>query len=187
MHGDAPLTVGYKASALRSALLLSVVMAAAIAYAAYLTFGEGGGGAPLLPAALLVVVALASAVIVPLSLRAGWRFVLRRPLLTLDATGVTLHSARVSLPWSGLSEIRISQRGPLPDLLVFVAADPERALASLRGLPRWFARDGIRKVGGPVFVRVQDLSCPLDDVLAAARRYTDAPVNRRTVLREGSM
>jgi hypothetical protein len=31
----------------------------------------------------------------------------RAPLLTLDRDGVTLHSARIRLPWSNVAEIRI--------------------------------------------------------------------------------
>jgi hypothetical protein len=41
---------------------------------------------------------------------------------------------------------------------------------------RRFARDGMRRLGGPIFVRVVQLASPIEEVLAAARRWSAVPV-----------
>ena len=178
------MTIGYTARALVHALMMAVLMPVAVAQDAFLAFGDiDGDGVAIIPALLLLILVPLAAVSVPMYARAVWRGLLRRPLLTLDDDGVTLHSAWVSLPWPYVAEIwiaRMIRRGRQDDLLVFVAAEPPKA----RGLPGWFARDATRRFGGPVYLRVKDLTRPLDDVLAEARRRTTAPVTRRTVLKE---
>lgn len=155
------LTVGYRPAAVARAGVPAVVLPLAAAYAVYAAPG------PWLTAAGFAVFAFVTAVFVPLSGRAAVRALRGAPLLTLDAEGVTLHSARVTLPWSNVAEARIEHRPGRPALLVFVAADERRAVAALRGLPRRFASSGIRRVGGPVFVRADQLARPVEDVLAA--------------------
>lgn len=91
--------------------------------------------------------------------RAVWRRARGRPLLTLDEHGVTLHSARVTLPWADVAEVRIVA-APVDVLtVVFVPYDPE--------------------AGGPVHVRVHDLAVEFEDLLTAIHRFTDAPINQR--------
>ncbi|MCO6003805.1 hypothetical protein NE236_02325 [Actinoallomurus purpureus] len=111
--------------------------------------------------------------------RAVWRTVRRLPLLTLGSERVVLHSARVALPWSDIAEVRIVSRSPddrTAKIIVFVPVDADRVLAGLRGMPRRFARSGIKRVGGPIFVRPHDLAMPFAEVLAAVRRVTAVPV-----------
>ncbi|MEV0407190.1 hypothetical protein [Actinoallomurus sp. NPDC050550] len=111
--------------------------------------------------------------------RAMWRAARRRPLLTLDSERVVLHSARVALPWSNVAEVRIVNRAPdrrTAKLIVFVPVDADRVVAGLRGMPRQFARSGIKRLGGPIFVRPEDMAMPFDEVLAAVRRLTAVPI-----------
>ena len=43
--------------------------------------------------------------------RRGWRRMRGRPLLTLDATGVTAHPHHLTVPWTALTRIRV-EPGP---------------------------------------------------------------------------
>jgi hypothetical protein len=169
---DGMLAVGYRRSALTPLGVLTAILALATAYTGFVALGTGFG----LATAAFTVCALLTLVFVPLFLRAVVRALRGAPLLTLDGGGVTLHSARVTLPWSNVAEIRIVHKPDHADLLVFVPVDETRAVEALNGLPRRFAADGIRRVGGPIFVRVPQLADPIEDVLAAAHRLTTAPV-----------
>jgi hypothetical protein len=170
------LHVGYRRPALAKAGLPSVLLAFGTAYTGHLA---SGGEA--VATVAFAGCALATLLIVPLYLRAVVRAVRGAPLLTLDRAGVTLHSARITLPWPELAEIRI-QHGAAGDLLVFVPLDAARVLAGLRGLRRRFARDGMSRVGGPIFVRAAQLASPVEEILAAARHWSAAPVRHRHAL-----
>jgi hypothetical protein len=170
------LHVGYRRPALAKAGLPALLPAFGTAYTGYLA---SGGGA--VPAVACAGCALATLLIAPLYLRAVVRAVRGAPLLTLDRAGVTLHSARITLPWPELAEIRI-QHGAAGDTLVFVPLDAARVLAGLRGLRRRFARDGMSRVGGPIFLRVAQLASPVEEILAAARHWSAAPVRHRPAL-----
>lgn len=172
--------VGYRASSLAGSGLLTGIFLLATVYTGFFAFH----GAVFLLAAF-VVCGLGTLFIGSLQLRAVTRALTGAPLLSLDREGVTLHSARVSLPWSNLKEIRIghpADRGPNFDTLVFVPADESAAIETLRGLPRWFARDGIKRVGGPIFVRAGHLALPIEDIVHAARQWTSAPVRHHHAL-----
>jgi hypothetical protein len=175
---DGMLAVGYRRSALAPLGVLAAILALGTAYTGFLALGTGFG----LATAAFTVLALLTLVFVPLFLRAVVRALRGAPLLTLDGDGVTLHSARVTLPWSNVAEIRIVHKPGHADLLVFVPADENRAVEALSGLPRRFAADGIRRVGGPIFVRVPQLAAPIEDVLSAAHRLTTAPVRHNHAL-----
>ncbi|GAB3973945.1 hypothetical protein GCM10029978_054360 [Actinoallomurus acanthiterrae] len=111
--------------------------------------------------------------------RAMWRAARRRPLLTLDSERVVLHSARVVLQWSNVAELRIVNRSPdgrTAKLMVFVPIDADQVIAGLSGMPRRFARSGMKHLGGPIFVRPQDMALPFDEVLATVRTLTTVPV-----------
>jgi hypothetical protein len=179
--GDGALAVGYRRSALTPLGVLAAIMALATAYTGFLALGGGFGPAT----AAFPVCALLTLFFVPLFLRAVVRALRGAPLLSLDGHGVTLHSARVTLPWSNVAEIRIDHRPGHADLLVFVPVEEDRAVGALRGLPRRFAADGIRRVGGPIFVRVPQLAAPIEDVLAAAHRLSTAPVRHSHHLARG--
>lgn len=115
--------------------------------------------------------------------RALWRKVRGRPLLTLDAHGVTLNSARVTVRWCDIAEVRVVTAPGGVRTVVFVAADDDLVLGLLQGLPYWFARDGINRVGGPIFVRAHDLAIDLEELLAAVHRFTTVPIKQRYVPR----
>lgn len=177
MSSSTNFTVGYRWSLLLTiGLPLCAVLLALTAYTGFLAWA--------LPMMVLgpmafAIFALMSLVVVPAYLRAVVRALRGVPLLTLDGEGVTLHSARVRLPWSNVAEIRIDRTARRPrssDTIVFVPVDEIRAVEELRGRPRRFARDGIRRLGGPIFVRIGFLACPLDEILAAVRRSTPAPI-----------
>ena len=174
--GDDVLAVGYRRSALAPLGVFTAVLTLATAGTGSIAFGAGLG----LTTVAFAACALLTLVFVPLFLRAVVRALRGAPLLTLDRAGVTLHSARVTLPWSNVGEIRIDTTPDRADLLVFVPVDDARAVEELRGLARRFARDGIRRVGGPIFVRVPQLARPIEDVLSAARHLSSAPVRRRS-------
>ena len=176
MSSSTAFTVGYRrSSVLGLGVPLCVVLLAGTVYTGFLARGLS-----MLPAVVAFAgCVLASLVLVPLYLRAVVRALSGAPLLTLDGEGVTLHSARVRLPWSNVAAIRIdhsSGRRRSSDTIVFVPVDEVRAVEELRGLPRRFARDGIQRLGGPIFVRVTHLGRPLDEILAAVRRSTPAPI-----------
>ena len=183
------LEIGYKrgSTSVRQSVLLCLLALAAAAFAGSQALRNGLGN-PLWAVGFLTSGVL-TVLIVPLTVRAIWRMARGRPLLTLDGDGVTLHSARVTLPWSNISEIRIThtaQKGQTISTIVFVPVDAERATAGLHGLRRRFAADGIRRVGGPIFARVHDLALPLDDIIAGTRRLTAAPVRHQHHLDAGS-
>jgi hypothetical protein len=171
-------TVGYRRSALAPPGVLALILPLATAYAGFLALGVGA----VLAAVAFTVFGLVTLVLVPLYLRAVVRALRGAPLLTFDADGVTLHSARVTLPWSNVAQIRIDHTPGRADMIVFVPEDPDRAVEGLRGLPRRFARDGIRRVGGPIFVRAAQLASPVEEILAAVRRSTSAPVRHHRTL-----
>jgi hypothetical protein len=169
------LSVGYHASTMAKSGIISALFLTAAAYAGYLAAGLDS----VLAAFAFVALGLATVLTVPLYLRAVVRALRGAPLLTLDREGVTLHSARIHLPWSNIKEIRIDHtagHGPAHDMIVFVPADEHAAVTPLRGLRRRFARDGIERLGGPIFVRAGHLSTPLEEILTAARKSTPAPI-----------
>lgn len=176
--GDGALAVGYRRSALTPLGVFAAILAFGTACTGFLALGDGFG----LTTAGFAVCALLTLVFVPLFLRAVVRALRGAPLLTLDAAGVTLHSARVTLPWSNVAQIRIDHEPGHADLLVFVPVDEDRAVEALHGLARRFAADGIRRVGGPIFIRVPQLAEPIEDVLTAARRLSTAPVRHNHTL-----
>lgn len=175
---DGVIAVRYRRSALGPPGALSLILVLATACTGHLALGSGSGPAT----AAVTVSALLTLVFVPLYLRAVVRTLRGAPLLSLDRDGVTLHSARVTLPWSNVAEIRIVHKPGHADLLVFVPVDGRQAVESLHGLPRRFASDGIRRVGGPIFLRVPQLADPVEDLLSAARRLTTAPVRHQHAL-----
>jgi hypothetical protein len=177
------LSVGYRKSALAKAAVPGLLVLAAAGYAVHLALGQG----PVTAVPVVACLVFAVVVFVPLFVRAVVRALLGAPLLTIDDDGVTLHSARVVLPWSNVAEVRVEQRPGGAPRLVFVPADPQRVVSAHRGLARTFARSGTARVGGPVFVRADQLALPLEDVLAAVRRSAPVPVRRREVLRDGPM
>jgi hypothetical protein len=121
---------------------------------------------------LLVVCLVVSLFLAVLFGRAVWRAFRGLPLLTLDDEGVTLHSARTHLDWANVAEIRIvpTAKQGRNKVIVFVPVDAQRSMDGLSWYGRWFARDGIRRLGSPVFAPVEGL--PIDEVVAAARRFT---------------
>ena len=168
------LDVGYRRSGVARVGVLAAIPLLGTAYTGFAAFGPASAFA----AVGFVGCAAATLLIIPPYLRAVVRTLRGAPLLTLDRDGVTLHSARIRLPWSNVAEIRIGHtagRGPAGDTLVFVPVDESRVLAELHGMRRRFARDGMRRLGGPIFVRVVQLASPIEEVLAAARRWSAAP------------
>jgi hypothetical protein len=176
--GDERFVVGYRRAALVPTGAFVVLVPLAAAYAAFQLLDAG----VVLAAVAFTVFGLVTLALVPLYLRAVVRALRGAPLLTFSDGGVTLHSARVTLPWSNLAQIRIDHTPGRPDLIVFVPLDQERVLEELRGLPRRFARDGVRRVGGPIFIRTAQLARPAEEVLAAARDRTSAPVRHHRTL-----
>ena len=169
------LAVGYRRQGVTRAGLLPVLLLIGTACTGFAAARPGSVYAVV----GFVACAAATLLIVPLYLRAVVRALRGAPLLTLDRDGVTLHSARIRLPWTNVAQIRIRHtagRSPAGDTLVFVPVDENRVLTELHGLRRWFARDGIRRLGGPIFVRVDQLASPIEEVLAAARCWSTAPV-----------
>lgn len=173
-----PLRVGYRrgsASLWRAGLLCALV---GTVTAMLIAYAVGGNAVASYGAA---VCGLTFVFLAAMTGRAVWRMVRNRPLLTLDAGGVTLHSARVSLRWLDVAEVRVVTRPDGVRTVVFVAEDPDLALGRLQGLAFWFAKDGIERVGGPVFVRARDLAIDLEELLTAIHRFTAAPIKQRYV------
>lgn len=172
----APFHAGYRRGA--PSLRRSALLCALFALCAVVTAGMAARG----PAWMFVFPAIAVAGALPLyvlTARAFWRAARGRPLLTLDAHGVRLHSARVALPWANVAEVRVVTAPPDVRTIVFVPADAATALTGLRGLPRRFAKDGIARQGGPVFIRTDSLAVPLTALLTAIRTHTEAPIVHR--------
>jgi hypothetical protein len=176
--GDGRFAVGYRWAALAPSGVFAVLLPLATGYTAFLTLHAG----VVVAAVAFTVFGLVTLALVPLYLRAVVRALRGAPLLTFSDGGVTLHSARVTLPWSNLAQIRIDHAPGRSDLIVFVPLDQERVLSELRGLPRRFARDGVRRVGGPIFVRTAQLARPAEEILAAARHSSTAPVRHHRTL-----
>ncbi|WP_329257661.1 hypothetical protein OG417_19225 [Actinoallomurus sp. NBC_01490] len=158
-----------------------LLLPVAVGYAAYTVRGDGR---PVFTFVFFCFLFVAF-VFVPRFLRTVVRALSGAPLLTINEDGVTLHSARVGLPWSNVAEVRVERRPGRAELLVFVPVDAQRVAAAHRGTSRRFVRSGIPRVGGPIFVRADQLTLPLEEVLAAVRRSTSAPVRHREMLRNG--
>ena len=172
------LVVGYRRSPLFLSCLPVLVLLFGTIYTGFLMFGLKS----VFLALLFVVFALVTLLFVPLYLRAVVRVLIGRPLLTLDGDGVAMHSARIRLPWSNVAEIRIDHTRsgrPAADMIVFVPRDEREVLATHRRWSRRFARDGIRRHGGPIFLRASVLACPIEKILAAAGRSAPVPVRHR--------
>lgn len=172
--------IGYAHSALKDVGVICLLVVAGAGWSGYRTFGAGGFRVGYLP--VVFVSGVAAMFLVPLTARAIWRASRGRPLLTLTASGVVLHSAGVRLPWSNVAEIQIIHRvgrHRRTDIVVFVPVDPGMALHGLRGRARWFARDAVRRVGGPILVRVGSMRSPLPEVLNTIRALTSAPIRHK--------
>lgn len=182
LASDGPLlVVGYRFPMLAKTGLLAVALPLFAAYCGYIAYGADDPTVAVVGLVGATMCALAALLIVPLYLRAILRALRGAPMLTLDREGVTLHSARVTLPWANVAEVRIDRmtgRGPGADTIVFVPVDENAAVAALRGLPRRFARDGIRRLGGPIALRAAQLTCPVDDFVAVLRSAS-VPVRLR--------
>lgn len=113
--------------------------------------------------------------------RAVVRAATGRPLLTLDADGVELHSVRLRLPWSNVDKIRLMSSSPRGTnmVLVFVPRDLRPVTRGRGPWMRWTARDYTRRYGSPLMITVNALAVDVDEVLRVASRYTDAPVSRQ--------
>lgn len=172
------LAFGYRRRALIQVTIIAAGLLAGAVYLGILMLGGLG-----IATVVFVVYLPLSFVFMMVVSRALARGLRGDPLLSLDGDGVTLHSARVTLPWSNVAEVRIEHRPRRGDLLVFVPADERLAVEGLRGVPGKFARDGIQRVGGPIFVRTPQLAAPIEEVLSAVRRLSDAPVRHRQVRR----
>lgn len=173
-----PVHVGYHggSASLRQSALVCLLFAVATAVVATVGRGDGMAYVAVVPAAVFLLFAV-------LTVRAYARRARGRPLLTLDDHGVTLHSARVTLPWDDLREVRILTAPLDVRTVVFVARDEAATLAGLHGLPHQFAKSGMAHVGGPVYVRAHDLAIPLEDLLTAIHGFTGAPINQRYTTR----
>jgi hypothetical protein len=175
----AELSVGYRGAAVAKAAVPCLLLPCAAAYAVHLAWGQR----PLFAVPVSLAFVFVVVVFVPLFARSVVRALRGAPLLTIGPQGVTLHSARVRLPWSNLAELRVEHRPGRAEQLVFVPVDPAQVASAHRGTPRMFARSGSSRVGGPIFVRADQIAVPLEEVLAAVRRWTPVPVRHRGVLR----
>jgi hypothetical protein len=174
---SAVVEIGYGRPGLREVVAFPLIGLLATVFLGLMATKEGSVNP--VTAALCVLCGVGTAWLGGSVARAAWRAARRRPLLTLDSERVVLHSARVALPWSDVAELRIVNRSPdgrTAKLIVFVPVDADRVIAGLRGMPRRFARSGIRRLGGPIFVRPEDLAMPFDEVLAAVRRLAAVPI-----------
>ncbi|GAA4623006.1 hypothetical protein GCM10023196_017460 [Actinoallomurus vinaceus] len=173
----AAVEIGYAWPGLREIVALPLIgLLATVCLGLWAT---NEGSANLIPAVLCVFCGVGTAWLGGSVARAAWRATRGRPLLTLDSEQVVLHSARVALPWSNVAEIRIVNRSPdgqTAKLIVFVPVDADRAVAGLRGMSRRFARSGMKHVGGPIFVRPEDMTSPFGEFLNAVRALTTVPV-----------
>ncbi|GAA4623009.1 hypothetical protein GCM10023196_017480 [Actinoallomurus vinaceus] len=182
----AAVEIGYTWRGLRDSAvfaLIAILVTTSLAFRA-----TDKGSFHQIPAVMSVVCGLWTVWLGGLVVRAAWRAARRLPFLTLDSDGVMLHSARVALPWSNVAEVRIVSRSPdgrTAKLIVFVPVDTDRAVAGLRGMPRRFARSGIKRVGGPIFVRPYALAMPFEEVLATARTLTTVPIRPAVDPRSG--
>jgi hypothetical protein len=169
-----PVHVGYRrgAASLRQFALVCLLFAAATALIVDDGRDDGMAYVAVVPAAVFVY-------FTAMAVRAYWRSARGRPLLTLDDDGVTLHSARVTLPWANVAEVKIVTAPAGVRTVIFVARDDDAVLDALRGPARQFAKDGIARVGGPVFARAHDLAMPLEELLSAVHRFTGVPINQR--------
>jgi hypothetical protein len=113
--------------------------------------------------------------------RAAVRAVTGRPLLSLDAGGVTLHSIRLRVAWPNVAQIRLVPAAARSRamMLVFVPHDPARITEGRGPWARWFARSYTRRLGSPIVAPVSGLAVAVDEVLRVAGCYTDAPVRRQ--------
>ncbi|HWE87986.1 MAG TPA: hypothetical protein VG317_00820 [Pseudonocardiaceae bacterium] len=104
-----------------------------------------------------------------------------RPALVMDNAGVSLPKYRLQIPWSTITEIRVStvrtgqSRRSQFDVVAFLVTDPERLMAQFPKLGRRAARS-IAAHGTPAVVTDKGLDQTVADIVAAATELTSTPV-----------
>lgn len=103
--------------------------------------------------------------------------------LHMDASGVTAPALGISLPWPEITELRIvpnqNANGTITrqrDFVAFVPADPQAAVAGLRGRRARMGRNLIKAYGSPLALTDRMVDSTIEDILGDARRFTKAPV-----------
>lgn len=104
------------------------------------------------------------------------------PPLVLDQDGISLPPQRVRVPWSEVTEIRVtpvrggSRRTSGRRVTSFMVADAEAVLAQYRGAPLKRARRSVTAYGTPFSVADLLLERTADDIVAAAGAFARLPV-----------
>jgi hypothetical protein len=104
------------------------------------------------------------------------------PPLVLDQDGISLPPQRVRVPWSEVTEIRVtpvrggSRRTSGRRVTSFMVADAEAVLAQYRGAPLKRARRSVTAYGTPFSVTDLLLERTADDIVAAAGAFARLPV-----------
>jgi hypothetical protein len=104
------------------------------------------------------------------------------PPLVLDQDGISLPPQRVRVPWSEVTEIRVtpvrggSRRASGRRVTSFMVADAEAVLAQYRGAPLKRARRSVTAYGTPFSIMDLLLERTADDIVAAAGAFARLPV-----------
>lgn len=158
------------------AIILALLLAFIVAFVVIL-----GHPNPVLIGAFFLIAVIVFVWVVVLMMPT-WLILRGAPLLSIDHVRIKLHSSGIAISWENVSAVRISDI-PLPNnqmsrtLLVFVA-NGERALAQANIFSRYFAREGVRRFGVPLWVSCSSLDISSDDLCEAIERIGEVRVER---------
>jgi hypothetical protein len=126
--------------------------------------------------------------LVPILVRLVYRLVRRvrpwEPPVVLDAAGITLPALGVRVAWPEIAEIRVSPvrgggtRTARRRVAAFVVNDAEAVVSRFQPFARKAARRSLEAYGTPIAVPDLLLERSAEDIVAAARAFTSAPVRR---------
>jgi hypothetical protein len=129
----------------------------------------------------VAVTVAASAVLLYLQLRwvRPWA-----PVMRLDAAGLHIRAWDLRVPWDEVTEIRVTPvrgataRNAEKRVVAFMVTDPEALAGRISGAPARAARRSVQAYGTPLSISDLLMDSGAEDVVAAARTHTTAPVRR---------
>jgi hypothetical protein len=106
------------------------------------------------------------------------------PPVVLDTEGIVFPAQGVRVAWSEIHEIRISPvrggnaRTAQRRVVAFIVGDPQECVQRFHAFAQKQARRSVDAYGTPISVTDQLLERTAEDIVAAAARFTSAPVRR---------
>jgi hypothetical protein len=104
----------------------------------------------------------------PLTIALIWRFIRRKPVLSLAPDGVI--AGPMKIQWDEITAVDIAEYYR-QKLLIFKLADPEKLLSSFGLIRRILGRMNLRKLGSPVAFPTSTLAIDTNELINLIERY----------------